>query len=328
MFGVDWLTGPLLGAGLGALAGGSSGGGGESRSTQLDPRMANYIYGPNGQGGLLDDAQSIYKQQMQNGGLNDMQRQGMGMQYQYLTSPQYTQGAQSLYDMGAGLLSGGVAGNPFNRQQQRPQGPQQGVQRPGFQFAPTQASIPTYKPEQRQQGAPTGGAQVGGLMGAPGQGGGIQRGSGGMSNDGGQGISADTTQAALQAMALSENPAIRALSPSIAALLGLGGYAVAGQQADAMGAAGNHLAASQPLANLGIGTISDADGNVRTISNPAMVAAADASMFGDAGNPNTPSTAFGGGWGVRGTGGGWGGGYGGGIGQSGGNASGMGSHQA
>lgn len=149
MFGMDWLSGPLLGAGLGAIAGGSSGGGGSSQSTQLDPRMANYVYGSDGQSGLLGDAQSIYKQQMAQGGLNDMQRQGMGMQYQYLTSPQYMQGAQSLYDMGAGLLSGGVAGNPFNRQQR--QGMPQVAQRPAFQFSPTQTSIQTYKPEQRQQ---------------------------------------------------------------------------------------------------------------------------------------------------------------------------------
>ena len=92
MFGMDWLSGPLLGAGLGAIAGGSSGGGGSSQSTQLDPRMANYVYGSDGQSGLLGDAQSIYKQQMAQGGLNDMQRQGMDMQRQYLMSPQYQQG--------------------------------------------------------------------------------------------------------------------------------------------------------------------------------------------------------------------------------------------
>jgi hypothetical protein len=47
-----------------------------------------------------------------------------------------------------------------------------------------------------------------------------------------------------------------------------------------MGEAGNKLAASQPLANLGIGTTSDSDGNVRTFSSPDSIAAADRAMFG------------------------------------------------
>lgn len=292
MFGLDWLTAPVIGAGIGALAGGSSGGGGATQSTTLDPRMANFVYGADGKSGLLGDAQSIYSQQMKNGGLNNMQRQGMDMQYQYLTSPQYMQGAQSLYDTGAGLLSGGVAGNPFNRQQQRPQ---QGGQRPGFQFSPTQANIPTYAPQQQAQPAAPTAQQPGGLLGGAGSGNKSQGGSGGgMSNDGGQGISSDTTKAALTAMSLSDNPAIRALFPSIAALLGVGGYAMAGQQADAMGEAGNKLADSQPLASLGIGTVSDKDGNVRTYSSPSTIAAADAATFGQGGGYGQTGRAFGG----------------------------------
>lgn len=315
LFGTDWLTGDLLGAGVGLLAGATSGGNSSQQSTTLDPRIAQYVYGQDGKGGLLADTQSIYQQQMQNGGLNDMQRQGMGMQYQYLTSPQYSQGAQSMYDMGAQLMSGGVAGNPFTQrgQQGGNGGARGGAQSGGFQFAPTQANIPTYTPTQRpaqsaaQTVSPAERQQQGG-------GGGFSSGGGSGSTGSGQGISNDVAASALAAMAASENPALRMLSPTIAALFGLGGYGVAGQQADAMGAAGDKLGASQSLANLGIGTVSDADGNVRTYSSPATLAAADAAMFGLNTLGGSRNGSFGG--------------YGGGIGQSGGNASGMGSHQA
>lgn len=326
--GFDWLPPELIGAGVGALAGGSSGGGETSSTKTLDPRIASYVYGQDGKGGLLGDAASIYQQQMQSGGLNDMQRQGLDMRAQYLQSPQYTNSYQAMMNQGMGLLNSPIAGNPFTRSQ----GGQSGAPAVrGYQYRPSPVQAPIYRPAQQAPQVAAPGVSNSTQPGRTGQGGGnINVGGGGQGSGapGGQGINNGVTSAALQAMAASENPAIRALSPALAALLGFGGYAVAGQQADAMGAAGNHLAASQPLANLGIGTISDADGNVRTISTPGMIAAADASMFGDAGNPNTSSTAFGGGWGVRGTGGGWSGGYGGGIGQSGGNASGMGSHQA
>lgn len=312
MFGFDWLTTDLLGAGVGAIAGGSSGGGEQTQKTTLDPRIAQYVYGTDGNSGLLGDAQSIYQQQMNQGGLNDMQRQGMGMQYQYLTSPQYQQGAQQKFDVGSGLLGGGVAGNPFTRSQGM-----QGAapQRAGFQFAPSsQAPIQSYAPQRPQATAPAAGL-LGNVQSGGSGGGGFAIGGGQTSKAAGQGVNNDTAAAALQAMALSENPAIRALSPSIAALLGLGGSVVAGQQADAMGAAGAALS-NVPA---GMGAMSDASGNVLTYSSPATIAAQDAAMFG-------PFGGFGSGG--HGSGGHSFGGYGGGIGQSGGNAAGMGSHQA
>lgn len=282
----DWLA-PVAGAVLGATQ--SDKGGQVTQSNSIDPRIANILYGSSGTGGLLDDAQSIYYQQMQQGGLNDMQRQGLNMQAQYLQSPQYQNSYQSMMNQGMGLLGAGIAGNPFTRsqggQQSQPMG-QGGLQ---YSQAPTQ--IQTIRPQVQapaQQTAPQGSqpsmvnteSSIGNMSGM----------GGGPASNSGQGINNDVAKAALAAMAAAENPALRAFAPSLAALLGVGGYAVAGQQADAMGAAGDKLSASQPLANLGIGTVSDMNGNVRTFSNPASIAAADRAMF------STGTDGYGGGY--------------------------------
>lgn len=154
----------LIGAGLGLLGGLAGGGNEQTQTRQMDPRLDKYVYGDDSTSGLLADSNSIYQKQIQTGGLNDMQRQGMGMQYQYLTSPQYLQGAQSLYNQGASLLGSGVAGNPFTNgsyrrggmQQMRPQTgsrsfgslgmpqTQMPAQQLGFQFQPVQMSQPDY----------------------------------------------------------------------------------------------------------------------------------------------------------------------------------------
>lgn len=99
-----------------SLVGGLLGGGGSESSqtsNQIDPRLAKYVYGENGTGGLLSDVQKLYRQQAGQGGLNDMQRSGMEMQRQTLMSPQYSQGYDAMRSMGMGLLGGGVAQNPF-----------------------------------------------------------------------------------------------------------------------------------------------------------------------------------------------------------------------
>lgn len=112
-------------AGGGMLAGGllsALGGGGDeqTQTREMDPRLAGYVYGNGGSDrGLLGDTTALYRQQMQTGGLNSRQRQGLDMQMQYLTSPQYQQGNQAMYDTGRGLLGGSVAGNPFATGQAR-----------------------------------------------------------------------------------------------------------------------------------------------------------------------------------------------------------------
>ncbi len=98
---------------LGGLLGG--GGSGEKQTTErkLDPRLDRYVYGPDSKSGLLGGAFGLLQQQAGQGGLNDLQRQGLEMQRQYLMSPQYSQGFNRLQNLGLGLLSAGVAGNPF-----------------------------------------------------------------------------------------------------------------------------------------------------------------------------------------------------------------------
>jgi hypothetical protein len=99
---------------LGGLLGGSSGSGSQTSTRTLDPRLANYVFGADGNSGLLSDVNGLYRQQMSQGGLNDIQRQGLGMQLQYLNSPQYQQGYQQMHNLGTSLMGGGVAGNPYN----------------------------------------------------------------------------------------------------------------------------------------------------------------------------------------------------------------------
>ena len=102
-----------------------SGSGSESKSNEIDSRLAPYIYGKDGKGGLLGDVQNLYRQQMAQGGLNDLQRSGMESQRQVLSSPQYTQGYDAMRSMGMGLMGGGVAQNPFTSGGGMPQGGQQ-----------------------------------------------------------------------------------------------------------------------------------------------------------------------------------------------------------
>lgn len=102
-----------------AIAGGLLGSSKDANSAttssqyRMDSRLDPYVYGGSNGGGLLSEAANLYRQQMANGGLNDNQRQGLEMQRQALTSPQYTQGLDAMRSQGFGLLNGGIAGNPF-----------------------------------------------------------------------------------------------------------------------------------------------------------------------------------------------------------------------
>ena len=101
----------------GAVLGGTSGGKDTTATTtkDMDPRLANYVYGADGTGGLLGSATKLFNDQMATGGLNDLQRQGIDMQKNYLLNPAYAQGYTNMMNVGQGLLGGGVAGNPFRR---------------------------------------------------------------------------------------------------------------------------------------------------------------------------------------------------------------------
>ncbi len=112
---MDWLDAAVtLGSGL--LGASSSKEGTTTTSERkLDPRMDRYVYGADGNSGLLGSAFDLTQQQLKTGGLNDLQRQGLDMQRQYLMSPQYQQGFGNMMGLGQTLMGGGVAGNPFNK---------------------------------------------------------------------------------------------------------------------------------------------------------------------------------------------------------------------
>lgn len=100
---------------VGAVAGGASGGGTNTKTSEekLDPRMAQYLYGT-GYGdsnSLLGAAQKLYQQNPT--GINATMQQGLDMQKAALTDPAYAQSFQAMRNAGTGLLSQGVAANPF-----------------------------------------------------------------------------------------------------------------------------------------------------------------------------------------------------------------------
>lgn len=92
---------------------GSEGSSSSQTSNKIDDRLAPYVYGKDGKGGLLADVMGQYQQQFAQGGLNPMMRAGIESQRQVLASPQYTQGYDAMRSMGLGLMGGGVAQNPF-----------------------------------------------------------------------------------------------------------------------------------------------------------------------------------------------------------------------
>lgn len=137
--GLASAAGALKGAGtLAAVAGGVLGatqGGKDQTSTttqQIDPRMAQYIYG-SGYGdksSMLGAAQDWWKNNQS--GMNANMAQGLDTLKNLYTSPGYTQGYTQMRDVGQGLLGRPIAGNPFTQGGLlgAPQMPAQGQQTP------------------------------------------------------------------------------------------------------------------------------------------------------------------------------------------------------
>jgi hypothetical protein len=88
-----------------------------SVQNKVDPRIAQYIYGANGNSGLLGGVNALYQQQMATGGLNALQQQGLAAQLAVLQNPSYTQGFNQMRSAGSGLLGQPIAGNPFTNGQ-------------------------------------------------------------------------------------------------------------------------------------------------------------------------------------------------------------------
>lgn len=119
-------VGSLIGA-AGGLLGNGSGLNSATQTTQntVDPRLAKYLYGPDGNGGLLGSVGQLYQQQMQTGGLNPLQQQGIASQQSVLQDPRYMQGFNQMRGVGSGLLNQPIAGNPFaNGRSLAPSSPQ------------------------------------------------------------------------------------------------------------------------------------------------------------------------------------------------------------
>ena len=145
---MSWAA--VAGATIGVVGGalGSKDQGQQTVKQEIDPRIAQYLYGLNGSGGLLGSVEDLRGQQAQQGGLNGLQTAGLEMQRQALMDPRFTQGYDQMRNLGAGLLSQGVAGNPFSR----------GLMASG---APS-AAPPNYTPATQSVGLGSmfGGAQV------------------------------------------------------------------------------------------------------------------------------------------------------------------------
>jgi hypothetical protein len=108
--------GRIVAPALGAIAGGiDAARGSEDTTTQqsrLDPNMQRLLYGDNGQGGLLNQANAFFQA---NRGINPTAQQGLNMSKAFFTDPSYAQGYGQLRSQGLGLLGQPVAGNPFAR---------------------------------------------------------------------------------------------------------------------------------------------------------------------------------------------------------------------
>jgi len=124
---------------------------GTTQSTQkqeLDPRMQEMIYGS---GGLFSRAKDVSNRPA----INDRMRQGLDTQYNFLTSPGYSNDYQGLRSAGNSLMSRGVAGNPFSRGQNLGLGGGQGnalsfLAQLQQQQAPKQETPPISQPQGQQ----------------------------------------------------------------------------------------------------------------------------------------------------------------------------------
>jgi hypothetical protein len=106
--GLGLTPGQLIGGGLGLLSGmDATKDQTQTNMQKMDPRMDAMVYGQNG---LLPMAQNWFQQNQQP---NPLMMQGAQMQADFYKNPAYQQGFDQLKNTGMGLLSKGIAGNPF-----------------------------------------------------------------------------------------------------------------------------------------------------------------------------------------------------------------------
>lgn len=104
------------GAVASAVVGGVMGSGGSSSSqtttNEIDPRLAAYLYGEDGNGGLMSDMSKWY--QANRSGMNNQMAQGLNTQWGVYNDPGTMAGYQQMASLGSGLMGAPVMGNPFS----------------------------------------------------------------------------------------------------------------------------------------------------------------------------------------------------------------------
>lgn len=102
---------------VGGIAGAMDGGKDQTATTsqQIDPRMAQYIYGTGygDKNSLLGAAQDWFKNNQS--GMNANMQAGVNQMASLYSSPQYAAGYNQMRDVGQGLLGRTIAGNPFTQ---------------------------------------------------------------------------------------------------------------------------------------------------------------------------------------------------------------------
>lgn len=133
-----------------------------SSQNKIDPRIAQYLYGAQGNGGLLNSVNNLTNAQLATGGLNANQSQGLQMQLDALKDPGYTQGLAQMRSAGQGLLGSGVAANPFTSGAAGAFAPQAGQGIPAIPAGiPANTGNAGWQPMQTQLNAPRPGMSSG-----------------------------------------------------------------------------------------------------------------------------------------------------------------------
>jgi hypothetical protein len=122
----------------------AAGDAGSSSQNKIDPRIEKYIYGADGNGGLLGDANAWY--QGNKTGLNDQMRQGLNQQWQTYNDPSVMAGYRQQQNLGSGLLGAPVMGNPFSDGRMSLLGGSQGGGGSSLGGPPARQQFPSYQP--------------------------------------------------------------------------------------------------------------------------------------------------------------------------------------
>ena len=110
---LDSGAGKLLTIAAGGLLGSQPTTKNETTSKTMDPRLDKYVYGDGTNPGLLSDANSWYQQNKS--GLNQAMLDGLNAKYNNATDPTNLGAYKQMVQLGSGLLSAPIAGNPFTQ---------------------------------------------------------------------------------------------------------------------------------------------------------------------------------------------------------------------